>query len=398
MRTRIRSALRLIGYGALEVAVIFITLVVCVRLGSLFDWPRLPLGWFLAGLMLASCVHELGHLVFAKLTSTPVRKMTIGIGPALLSMRLRTVDVEVRLIPIGGLVERDTTLTVDRRALLLVIAGGGMTNLLFASALLAVHAAGVLPPHWTAAWQTLIIAQLAVGLQNFLPFRDVRRGLDSDGLLLWRMARTSDVGQIDARLLIYRRMLEPYGHAATGPFEPSPASSRIFSALANSERLTSDEVRRQTCASLERELDSDRLTIAERLLVLDTLITSAVLYEEPDDLARLAGWSATAIALAPQCPTIQGSYGAALVGLGRHGEARGLFSGIVDKLTGMDRMLCCYFAAIAERRSANEVASARWAEDAREIARHLDDTPWTRNVVAMMERKLALGSDRPAPA
>ncbi len=36
MRTRIRSALRLIGYGALEVAVIFITLVVCVRLGSLF--------------------------------------------------------------------------------------------------------------------------------------------------------------------------------------------------------------------------------------------------------------------------------------------------------------------------------------------------------------------------
>lgn len=58
---------------------------------------------------LASAVHELGHLIGAFLGNTPIRTISFGTGKRLLVFSIRTIDVEIRLFPGGGLKTRYTT-------------------------------------------------------------------------------------------------------------------------------------------------------------------------------------------------------------------------------------------------------------------------------------------------
>lgn len=61
---------------------------------------RYLLAIFVLGLMVA--VHELGHLVAARLFRIPVERFAFGFGPPLLSFRRRGVELSLRAIPFGG--------------------------------------------------------------------------------------------------------------------------------------------------------------------------------------------------------------------------------------------------------------------------------------------------------
>jgi membrane-associated protease RseP (regulator of RpoE activity) len=58
---------------------------------------------FFASLVL----HELGHYIAALVCAVPVRRAGLGWGPKLIGVRLRQVDCQVHLLPVGAYVQMD---------------------------------------------------------------------------------------------------------------------------------------------------------------------------------------------------------------------------------------------------------------------------------------------------
>jgi membrane-associated protease RseP (regulator of RpoE activity) len=57
--------------------------------------------------VLALVVHELGHLLAARLFKTSVTEAGLGWGPKLLNVRARGIDYHLRLLPVGAYVKID---------------------------------------------------------------------------------------------------------------------------------------------------------------------------------------------------------------------------------------------------------------------------------------------------
>jgi membrane-associated protease RseP (regulator of RpoE activity) len=77
-------------------------------------------------------VHELGHLVAARICKVPASELGLGMGPKLCGFRIGSVRFNLRAIPVGSFVRLDGTALKERtvRAQLLVHFGGILFNLL----------------------------------------------------------------------------------------------------------------------------------------------------------------------------------------------------------------------------------------------------------------------------
>lgn len=92
--------------------------------------------------------HELGHFIVAKLSDIKVNEFSLGLGPQLISMKLKETHYSIRLLPFGGYVkmEGDDTDTSDPRAFnnksalvrLGVILAGPLMNFILAILLLGI--------------------------------------------------------------------------------------------------------------------------------------------------------------------------------------------------------------------------------------------------------------------
>jgi predicted Zn-dependent protease len=97
------------------------------------------------------------------------------------------------------------------------------------------------------------------------------------------------------------------------------------------------------------ELDHGGLMREEELLVLDALITDAVLQGDPQMRMRLEEWSRRAVEMGPDIATLRGSRGAALVELGRAAEGKALLELLLAAdPTSFDALLSHVFLARAE--------------------------------------------------
>jgi membrane-associated protease RseP (regulator of RpoE activity) len=107
--------------------------------------------------VLALVVHELGHLLAARLCKTSVTEAGLGWGPKLLNVRARGIDYHLRLLPLGAYVKIDMA-GLQKRPLvqqLVVLLAGIAVNL----------ALGVV------AWGTFFGAlNLVLAIGNLLPF------------------------------------------------------------------------------------------------------------------------------------------------------------------------------------------------------------------------------------
>jgi membrane-associated protease RseP (regulator of RpoE activity) len=122
---------------------------------------------FVAALVL----HELGHYFAARLCSVPIKQAGFGWGPKLFRVRVRNVDYQLRLLPVGAYIQLDMIALQTRplwQQLFVLGAGIGM-NL----------ALGILT--WGSFFASLNFA-LAIG--NVIPFYQLD-GWKS-GMVIWR--------------------------------------------------------------------------------------------------------------------------------------------------------------------------------------------------------------------
>ena len=113
--------------------------------------------YILISFVLALVVHELGHLVAARLCKTAVLEAGLGWGPKLLNVRFRSIDYHLRLLPLGAYLKIDMA-GLQKRPLvqqIIVLFAGIAVNVIL----------GVVA--WGTFFGTLNLV-LAIG--NLLPF------------------------------------------------------------------------------------------------------------------------------------------------------------------------------------------------------------------------------------
>jgi membrane-associated protease RseP (regulator of RpoE activity) len=99
---------------------------------------------------LAMLVHELGHLLAARVSKVPASELGLGLGPRIAGFRLGYIHFSLRAIPVGSFVRLDGTALKEKsvRAQLLVHLGGIIFNLI----------AGILTYGTIFGWLNLLVA------------------------------------------------------------------------------------------------------------------------------------------------------------------------------------------------------------------------------------------------
>jgi regulator of sigma E protease len=104
----------------------------------------------------ALALHEVGHLLAARACGVRVMQAGLGWGPKLFGLRVRGVDYQIRLLPLGAYVQMDMAGLQKRRLIqqLFVLLAGVVVNLLLAVTF------------WGSFFGTL---NLVLGVANLLP-------------------------------------------------------------------------------------------------------------------------------------------------------------------------------------------------------------------------------------
>ena len=100
--------------------------------------------------IIATLVHELGHLVAARLCNVPASELGLGMGRKLATLSLGSLKISFGVLPTGSFVMLDGTILKQRslRAQLFVHLGGIILNLL----------AGLLTWGTNFSWLNLLLA------------------------------------------------------------------------------------------------------------------------------------------------------------------------------------------------------------------------------------------------
>ncbi|HEU0254047.1 MAG TPA: site-2 protease family protein [Pyrinomonadaceae bacterium] len=113
----------------------------------------------------ALVLHEMGHYFAARICSVPIKQAGLGWGPKVYGVRLRQVDYQLRLLPVGAYVQMDMRALQQRPLMqqLFVLGAGIGVNLtlctmtwgsLFGSLNLALAIGNMIPFYQLDGWKT----------------------------------------------------------------------------------------------------------------------------------------------------------------------------------------------------------------------------------------------------
>ena len=118
-----------------------------------------------ASFVAALVLHEFGHYLAARICGVPIKQAGFGWGPQLFSVRVREVNYQLRLLPVGAYIQLDMV-SLQRRALwqqLFVLGAGiGMNAMLgiatcgslFASLNFALAIGNIVPFYQLDGWKS----------------------------------------------------------------------------------------------------------------------------------------------------------------------------------------------------------------------------------------------------
>jgi hypothetical protein len=313
----------------------------------------------------------------------------VGVGPLLLRRRVGEIQFEWRLLPTLGVVFIYPTFVVRRSRQALLLLGGVLGNAA-AITLVSVLSTGY---QISAAMDDVIgpivLTQGWLIVVNLMPFmiKVGGRRVGSDGRQLLGLLRVASGTPTDAGKF-YALLMATYLQGAAPP-SPTPASSRIVYQLARLDRWTDPVAAEEFVAALSRELARNALPPAEEVLVIDGLVTHALVVGDATLRPRLDALTERALALAP-LDTLSGSRASALVEIGRHAEGKAMLEVLMahDELRPFDRFMIEVHLARAEHGLGHREAALRCAAAAHRSGQ-ASQTPATQPLLMRMDAELA---------
>lgn len=129
---------------------------------------------FIISLLICIFLHELGHLITAKIVKCKVEVFSIGFGKELFSFNYRGTKYRIALIPLGGYNKLKDELTYSRskyaftnltyRNKMFIISAGCLVNILTGLVAFIIGKQYLIYPLYYFGWLSM-----ALGITNFLP-------------------------------------------------------------------------------------------------------------------------------------------------------------------------------------------------------------------------------------
>ncbi len=250
-------------------------------------------------------------------------------------------SIEIRLLPTNGLVILFPTM-VDRKFSSLAVMVAGVS----ASILLIMILSYFYNHSYFFDIRPGVVTALFFGLSlhilNILPWTGKIRGIrhDTDGLKFVRIlfSRRKQITQAaEIYLSMVRRYLPDVQHSDT----TSRHLPRLLMLIGLTSRKSDATALSKIYGDLEAILDSGELSTSEAILVLDSLITNALMTREPSLVGRIDGWSLRALELAPRAVPLLSTRGGVLAELGRYEEARQILDPLAWQTKEPNEQIMC---------------------------------------------------------
>jgi hypothetical protein len=385
---------RWLGYLAFTAAVSSV-----VILGHLathyYRVQPLTFAWFVVGLAVGIIFHEAGHAACCLIARIPIRRVVIGSGPVVLGGRIGGAQLELRLVPLNGAVHFDSPFPCRKPAIALVTIGGVLGNVAFLAAVAALAAIDAVPHQARTPIAAMVAAQFLLAAMSLLPFR-ARIGearMATDGLALLSLMLWPLIGKRQM-LRSHAEHVARYRGQLSEQWHPSEASQRIAFQLCR-DGWFHDDIRREIQRALIAELEARQLPREEEMLVLDQLLTYALVCDDIELRAKLDVWSRRVLELGPEVKTLVATRGGVMIELGHYEAGKSLLLPLLDAQAAtadalFDRLLTQYFLARAELALGNAVAAQALAVDARKTAKMIERVPAVRVLMKRLDTELKL--------
>jgi hypothetical protein len=278
--------------------------------------------------------------------------------------------------------------------MLVFVLGGVVGNCVLVAVVMLLAATGAVSERGDYTLHAVVAAQFYLIVISLFPFRAKVDGvrLASDGLQVLQLLTAPRKGPTELGL-VYRDMLVPY----VGPDNHQPtfssASPRIHYEVHSVDKYEDGAALQAHRAALERELAS-QLSREEKLLVLDSLITTGLISGEPGFRARLDEWSLRALQLGPEIETLRGGRGSVLVELGRWEEGKTILAKLSAVEGSFDLLMIQIYLARAEHALGNTAEAERLARAARATGASSPEHPAVRILLPHLEADLGIQPPR----
>lgn len=139
------------------------------------DVSLFTVGWSLVSSLI---LHEVGHILAARVCQVPISQAGFGGGPKLIGIRIRNVDYDLRLLPLGAYVRLDVACLQTRPLIqqLLVLQAGIVVNLVlgilawgsfFGMLNIILALTNLLPIYQQDGWKTgIVVCRHTLGRAN----------------------------------------------------------------------------------------------------------------------------------------------------------------------------------------------------------------------------------------
>ena len=350
-----------------------------------------PVVWIFAGLIVGLVFHEGGHALCAVLTNIPVRLVSIGIGPLLLHGRVGETQLEWRLLPVAGYVEQYPILADRRFSQALVTIGGVLGNVFLIYIIISLgFEAAADSPTVRGSLGAIVATQICFIATSVYPIK--QWGLYNDGWRLLHLIHRPSIAR-DNFLEAYKQLVGRYRGGLDVKFEPTSASSRMMYQLVRLDRWANEEAGRDGRDAMMRELARGSLRPEEEALVLDSLLTYALVCGDTKLRPHLEEWSVRALNLAPNLPTLVGTRGSVLVELGHYEAGKSLLLPLALEQRAasadgqFDALMIKLFLARSEYALGNVGRASIMAATAQQIAKPILSSPQVRLVMTRFDRE-----------
>lgn len=334
---------------------------------------------WLAGEVIGIFAHEGGHALAAWLMGFRLREVVVGQGQVVYSTQCGRAKIEIRAKPLGGKTSVFPEIYLRKLPDQFFTLGGVLANsLLLFGALFLLRSP---PGRLEHAIEGFIYAQAFLIIWNLIPREFTINGatIPSDGRRLAHLWKQKD-GSLTPLAGCYLRSLAEY--TDNDPITAlSPASTRVLLLHHSLHHGVLDgQAHADALRTLAAELEQGNFSLEEGIMLLDTLVTEAVVRGNADARASMDGWSARAMTSGAHIRTIKFSRAAVLVELGRFAEGKALIemSRAPDD-RAYDTLLNNIFLARAEAGLGNHARAEELLADAgAQLAADAHEAKWIR--------------------
>lgn len=279
-------------------------------------------GW-LIGSVLGIVAHEAGHAFAAMATGMRVKKIAIGWGEPFFARTWRGIRIELNRNPGGGCTQIEEEIYLRKGAYLFMLLAGSLCNIVLLLGAAAAWYYNMLPAradYLVLGFSCAQIFLIAFALQP--DAASVGHGGWSDGRRIAFLLKQKN-GSLTPLAQCHLLSLEPYANGKDPVASLSPASLRLMD-IHHDLHHGNGELPAEIVQAAVTELSKGEMSTEEELMILDSLISKAVVNGNKNLHAGMEEWSNRAMERGSHINTIKFSRAAVLIELGRFMDGKAL--------------------------------------------------------------------------